>query len=68
MLVMEVKGRDAAEDKTKREFLDEWIKAVNLHGGFGRWSWDISRLPGDVKGILVKHAGAVGVGETTHAV
>ena len=30
----------------KREFLGEWVKAVNGHGGFGHWSWDVSLNPG----------------------
>lgn len=52
MLVLEVKGQDSQESKTKREFLDEWVKAVNGHGGFGRWTWDVSFHPKDVAGIL----------------
>ncbi|HMD99892.1 MAG TPA: DEAD/DEAH box helicase family protein [Terriglobia bacterium] len=58
MLVLEVKGQDSQESKTKREFLDEWVKAVNGHGGFGRWAWDVSFHPKDVAGILEKHARA----------
>ncbi len=34
MLVLEVKGQDTQQNKTKREFLAEWVKAVNTHGGF----------------------------------
>ncbi len=37
MVVVEVKGRDTQQDQTKREFLGEWVKAVNHHGGFGTW-------------------------------
>ncbi len=37
MLVVEVKGRDSQEDQTKREFLHEWVDAVNQHKGFGKW-------------------------------
>ena len=36
-LVLETKGQETQQDKTKREFLDEWVKAVNEHGGFGKW-------------------------------
>ncbi len=56
MLVLETKGRDRDRDLTKRRFLDEWVRAVNAHGGFGRWSWDVSRSPGDIRDILAKHA------------
>jgi type III restriction enzyme len=51
-LVLETKGQDTDQDKTKRAFLDEWVKAVNEHGGFGKWSWAVARRPGDVMGIL----------------
>ena len=45
MLVLETKGQDSEQDRTKRRFLDEWITAVNAHGGFGRWAGDVSRAP-----------------------
>ena len=56
MLVLEVKGKETEQDKTKRRFLDEWVRAVNSHGGFGRWSCDVSRNPADVREILARHA------------
>jgi type III restriction enzyme len=56
MLVLEVKGQDADEHRTKREFLAEWIRAVNSHGGFGRWSADVSFDPSDLRAILTRHA------------
>jgi type III restriction enzyme len=55
MLVLEVKGQDNQEQQTKREFLDEWVRAVNEHGGLGTWSWDVSRHPRDVGALLAKH-------------
>jgi type III restriction enzyme len=58
MLVLEVKGQDDQEQQTKREFLDEWVRAVNGHGGFGQWAWDVSRHPKDVVTILQKQASA----------
>ncbi len=51
-LILETKGQDTQQDKTKREFLDEWVKAVNQHGGFGKWKCAVSKNPADVKGIL----------------
>jgi type III restriction enzyme len=51
-LVLEVKGEDSQENKTKREFLDEWINAVNSHGGFGKWKWAVSKNPADLKKLL----------------
>lgn len=55
MLVLEVKGKDSEQDRTKREFLDRWVGAVNEHGGFGRWTWDVSKNPGDIHDILIKN-------------
>ena len=58
MLILEVKGRDSDQDQTKRRFLDEWVNAVNAHGGFGRWTWDVSTTPGDIPDILARHSRA----------
>ena len=55
MLVLEVKGQDNQEQQTKREFLSEWCRAVNGHGGFGVWESDVSRNPTDIYEILAKH-------------
>lgn len=51
-LILESKGKDTQRDKTKREFLNEWIMAVNNHCGFGGWKWAVSRNPADVGGII----------------
>jgi len=56
-LVLEVKGQDTQQDRTKREFLDEWVRAVNSHGGFGKWQWAVSTHPSDVAGILQEAVG-----------
>ena len=52
MLVLEVKGREREQDRTKRRFLEEWVAAVNGHGSFGRWTWAVSRKPSDVHDVL----------------
>ncbi|PIQ97870.1 MAG: type III restriction endonuclease subunit R, partial [Nitrospinae bacterium CG11_big_fil_rev_8_21_14_0_20_56_8] len=57
-LILETKGQDTEQNKTKRRFLDEWVNAVNARGGFGRWRWGVSKDPGDIKDILAKHAQA----------
>jgi len=51
-LILETKGKDTLRDKTKYEFLNEWVQAVNEHGGFGNWKWAVSRNPADVKTII----------------
>lgn len=56
MLVLEVKGRDDQQNKTKREYLDEWIKAVNSDRRFGEWCWDVSFRTSDIKDKIKKHS------------
>lgn len=52
MLVLEVKGQEDARSLAKRAALDEWVRAINSHGGFGHWRSDVLYAPGDIKGIL----------------
>jgi type III restriction enzyme len=51
-LILETKGQSTQQDEAKHGFLEQWIKAVNQHGGFGYWQCDISRSPADLKMIL----------------
>lgn len=55
LLVLEVKGQDTEQDQAKRRFLDEWVKAVNEHGGFGSWAWEVSKNPADIEDLLARH-------------
>ncbi len=55
-LILETKGQEMQQDNAKRGFLDEWVKAVNQHGGFGIWKWAVSKNPADVAGIIEKEA------------
>ena len=56
-LVLETKGQETEQDRTKRKFLDEWCKAVNGQGGCGRWHAAISKDPSDIKDILSGYGG-----------
>ena len=58
MLVLETKGRESDQDRTKRKCMDEWVRAVNSHGGFGRWRSAVARSPGEIHGILAHHSRA----------
>ncbi|MBW7855913.1 MAG: DEAD/DEAH box helicase family protein [Ignavibacteria bacterium] len=55
-LIVETKGQDNEQNKTKRAFLDEWCRAINQHGGFGKWSWAVSFDPNDLDQILQNSA------------
>lgn len=57
MLILETKGQDSEQDQTKRKFLDEWVRAVNEYGGFGEWSWDVTKGIGEIKAVLKRHLG-----------
>jgi type III restriction enzyme len=52
MLVLETKGQETEQDTVKLNYLDEWTKAVNVHGGFGHWRWAVVSEPGEVRDIL----------------
>ena len=51
-MVLETKGVDSQQNQTKREYLNEWINAVNNHGGFGKWHWNVSFHPSDIEGLI----------------
>jgi len=57
MLVLETKGEDTEQDQVKHRYLDEWVQAVNAHGGFGLWRWAVVRRPGEIRDVLVNCAG-----------
>lgn len=54
MVILEIKGQDTEKDRTKRECLDQWVKAVNEDSRFGEWAWDVAFSQSDVKGIISK--------------
>lgn len=58
-LVLETKGQDTPLDRAKREFLAEWVAAINEHGAFGRWACDLSLSPSDVVDVLARHGGSL---------
>ena len=54
-LVLEVKGKPTAVDQSKWQYMEDWIRAVNSHGGFGPWGWGVL-TPGDhLANLLDRH-------------
>lgn len=47
-LIVEMKGENTPKDERKREYLDEWVRAVNEHGGFGKWQAAVCLKPEDL--------------------
>lgn len=58
MLILETKGQDTPKDQTKRRYLGEWVKAVNQHGGFGKWASDVYLNPSDLPTVIHKATSA----------
>jgi len=54
ILIIETKGEEDQKDKVKREATREWLRAVNQHGGFGRWHSEpvVSKRPDDIPQLL----------------
>jgi type III restriction enzyme len=50
LLVLEVKGVDSVQDQAKRAALAQWVEAVNAHGGFGTWAWEV--VVGEAAGMI----------------
>ncbi|MCE8471840.1 hypothetical protein LZ189_22825, partial [Rhodovulum sulfidophilum] len=59
-LALEIKGTDSPQNKAKRDALEEWVKAINAAGGFGRWVSDVAFKPSDLQDIISRHAAAAG--------
>ncbi len=51
-LVLEIKGEDDEQNRTKRAALDAWIEAVNTKGGFGEWCADVVFEPSRIEDTL----------------
>lgn len=57
-LVLEVKGEDSEQNRTKRAAMDAWVGAVNAKGGFGVWCSDVAYEVAALQDVLARHAGA----------
>ena len=44
-LILEIKGKESAQDKAKKEALKIWVEAVNDAKNFGEWACDVSYNP-----------------------
>jgi len=51
-----MKEAESIQNRIKRDYLNEWVKAVNSDGRFGRWSWAVSFGTSDIKDIINKHS------------
>ena len=68
-MVLEIKGEDSDQNRSKRLALDAWVCAVNARGGFGAWCWDVVKgEPSRLIDVITHHAMTAGhsepIGET----
>jgi len=56
MLILETKGRLDEEARAKHFSAQEWTQAVNAHGGFGSWYFEVASSPRAIHDILLKYA------------
>jgi type III restriction enzyme len=54
-LILETKGYDPLAE-VKEAAAHRWVAAVNADGRFGRWAYELVKLPSDVSARLAKHA------------
>ncbi|QSZ66164.1 hypothetical protein RJ40_00945 [Methanofollis aquaemaris] len=66
-LVLETKGRDDQQNRTKRATLAGRFRPVNAHGGLGTRHADVSFNPADVDGIIAQYAPDHRAGKVGHA-
>ncbi len=63
-LILEIKGEDSNQNRTKRMALDAWVRAVNARGGFGTWCWDVVKAePSKIDDVISYHAKSAGHSE-----
>jgi len=55
-IILEVKGFETEKDRQKEVAAKKWVRAVNHHGEFGRWTYIICKNPQKLKVELQKLA------------
>jgi len=53
-LILEVKGYERDKERDKVVGAMKWVKAVNNHGGLGRWAYEVCRNPHEIGAIIKK--------------
>ena len=65
ILVLEVKGEPKEEDESKWAYMRDWVEAVNTHGGFGCWAFDVFTPDTDLRALLYEHNSLSSCGRQT---
>ncbi len=51
-LILEVKGFESEADRAKQTAAERWVRAVNHHGGFGKWELAVCKDPRGLASIF----------------
>ena len=51
-VILEVKGYESEQDRQKKTAAERWVKAVNYHGGLGRWALLVCKDPRTLNKML----------------
>lgn len=66
-LILEIKGQDSPQARAKKAALDEWVQAVNEHGGFGTWhsgiAFELKEVPRIITAAAASSSKARGDGK-----
>lgn len=54
-LILEIKGEDDEQNRTKRAALKIWVDAINTKGGFGQWCCDVAFAPAEIQDAIARH-------------
>ena len=58
-IILEVKGFETEQDRQKEVAARRWVRAVNHHGGLGRWAFALCKDPARLRTVLVKEVEAL---------
>jgi type III restriction enzyme len=53
-IILEVKGFETEQDRQKETAARRWVRAVNHHGGFGRWAFALCKDPAMLRNALTR--------------
>lgn len=51
-VILEVKGFETEQDRQKEVAAQRWERAVNHHGGFGKWAFQVCKDPRKLREVL----------------
>jgi type III restriction enzyme len=51
-IILEIKGFESEQDRQKYAAAQRWVRAVNRHGGFGRWAFVVCKNPWQLPEVL----------------